>query len=48
MFYIDLWGFSIDPTYFGNNFTEQENPVLHILAFREPSQTKIDLGFFGC
>jgi hypothetical protein len=27
MFYIDLWGFSIDPPYFGYNSAEQENPV---------------------
>jgi hypothetical protein len=25
-----LWGFSIDPPYFGNNPAEQENPVLRI------------------
>jgi hypothetical protein len=25
-----LWGFSIDPPYFGYNSAEQENPVLHI------------------
>jgi hypothetical protein len=29
MFYIDLWGFSINPPYFGYNSTEQENHVLH-------------------
>jgi hypothetical protein len=30
MFYNVLWGFSIDPPYFGYNSAEQENPVLHI------------------
>jgi hypothetical protein len=44
----DLWGFSIDPPYFGYNSAEQENPILCILTFQEPSQTQIDMGFFGC
>jgi hypothetical protein len=30
MFYKVLWGFSIDPPYFGYNYAEQENPILHI------------------
>jgi hypothetical protein len=30
MFCNDLWGFSIDPPYFGYNFVEQENPILCI------------------
>jgi hypothetical protein len=30
MFYNVLWGFSIDPPYFGYNYVEQENPVLCI------------------
>jgi hypothetical protein len=46
MFFINLWGFSIDPPYFGYNSTEQENPVLHILTFQGPSETQIDLRFF--
>jgi hypothetical protein len=46
MFYIDLWGFSIDPPYFGYNSAKQENPVLRILAFQEPFRTQIDLRFF--
>jgi hypothetical protein len=33
--------------YFGYNSTEQENPVLHILMFQEPSGTQIDPRFFG-
>jgi hypothetical protein len=39
-----LWGFSIDPPYFGYNFARQENPVLRIFAFQGPSRTQIDLG----
>jgi hypothetical protein len=42
-----LWGFSIDPPYFGYNSTEEENPVLCIFTFEEPSRTQIDQGFFG-
>jgi hypothetical protein len=45
MIYNILWGFSIDPPYFGYNPVEQENPVLRIFKFREPSQTQIYLGF---
>jgi hypothetical protein len=33
MFFIDLWGFSIDRSYFGNNSAGQENRILHILMF---------------
>jgi hypothetical protein len=47
MFYNDLWGFSIDSPYFGYNSAEQENPVLCIFTFHEPSRTQIDLGLFG-
>jgi hypothetical protein len=47
MFYNDLWGFSIDPPYFDYNSTEQENPVLRISVFQEPSRTQIDLRFSG-
>jgi hypothetical protein len=46
MFFIDLWGFSIDPPYFGYNSADQGNPVLCILMFQRPSQTQFDLGFF--
>jgi hypothetical protein len=38
MFCIDLWGFSIDPPYFGYNSTEQENPLLCILTLQGPSR----------
>jgi hypothetical protein len=37
MFYSDLWGFSIDPPYFGYNSAGQENPVLLIFTFEGPS-----------
>jgi hypothetical protein len=47
MLFIDLWGFSIDPPYFGYISVEQENLVLCILTFQEPSGTQIDLRFFG-
>jgi hypothetical protein len=43
----DLWEFSINLSYFGYNSAEQENPILCIFTFREPSQTQIDLRFFG-
>jgi hypothetical protein len=42
-----LWGFSIDPPYFGYNSLEQENPILRIFVFHGHSWTLIDLGFFG-
>jgi hypothetical protein len=32
----DLWGFSINLSYFGYNSTEQEDPVLFIFMFQEP------------
>jgi hypothetical protein len=37
MFYNVLWGFSIDPPYFGYNSAGQEKPVFHIFKFLEPS-----------
>jgi hypothetical protein len=42
-----LWGFFVDPLYFGYNSAGQKNPVLHIFAFQGPFRTQIDLGFFG-
>jgi hypothetical protein len=45
MIYNVLWGFSIDPPYFGYILAEQENPILRIFKFEEPSQAQIDLGF---
>jgi hypothetical protein len=35
----DLWEFSIDPSYYGYNSVEQENPILCIFTFQEPSWT---------
>jgi hypothetical protein len=46
MFCIDLWGFSIDPPYFGFNSTKQETHVLHIFMFQVPSRTQTEQGFF--
>jgi hypothetical protein len=46
MIYNILWGFSIDPPYFGYNSTEYENPILRIFAFLGPSWTQVDKGFF--
>jgi hypothetical protein len=43
----DLWGFSIDTPYLGYNSAEQENPVLCIFTFREPSRTQIAWDFSG-
>jgi hypothetical protein len=45
IFYNILWGFSIDSPYFGYNSAGQENSVLCIFKFQEPSRTQIDLGF---
>jgi hypothetical protein len=46
MFFIDLWGFSIDSPYFGYNSAEQETHVLCILMFQGSSGTQINRGFF--
>jgi hypothetical protein len=45
MIYNVLWGFSIDPPYFGYNSGGKEKPVLHIFAFQGPSRTQIDPRF---
>jgi hypothetical protein len=45
MFYNDLWGFFIDPPYFGYNSAEQENPVLCILRFRDLLGLKLTWDF---
>jgi hypothetical protein len=45
-FCINLWGFSINPPYFGYNSVEHETPVLCILMFWGPSGTQIDQRFF--
>jgi hypothetical protein len=47
MFYINLCGFSFDLPYFGYNSARQENHVLCILMFQEPSGTQINPRFFG-
>jgi hypothetical protein len=45
MFYNVLWGFFIDPPYFGYNSAGQENPILRIFKFQEPFRTQIDPRF---
>jgi hypothetical protein len=45
MFCINLWGFFIDPPYFGYNSTEKEIYVLSILTFQGPSGTQIEQDF---
>jgi hypothetical protein len=48
MFYNVLWGFSIDPPYFGYYSIEQENPVLRIFfCFRDLPRLKLTWDFSG-
>jgi hypothetical protein len=42
MFCINLWGFFIDPPYFGYNSAEQEIHVLCILTLQGPFGLYID------
>jgi hypothetical protein len=44
MFNNDLWGFSIDPPYFGYNSAEQENSVLR---FRDLPGLKLTCDFLA-
>jgi hypothetical protein len=46
-FYNVLWGFSIDPPYFGYNSAGQENPVLHIFIFRDLPGLKLTHDFWS-
>jgi hypothetical protein len=43
----DLWGFSIDPPYFGDNSAEQENSVCVFLCFRNLPELKLKWDFLG-
>jgi hypothetical protein len=43
-----FWGFTNYPLYLGNNSAEQENSVLSIFHFQGPTQSQIELGFWGC
>jgi hypothetical protein len=43
----DLWGFSIDPPYFGCNSTKQENPVCVLLRFKNLPELKLTWDFSG-
>jgi hypothetical protein len=45
MFYNVLWGFSIDPSYFGYNSAGQENPIFVFLSFRDLLGLKLTLDF---
>jgi hypothetical protein len=47
MFYNDLWGFSIDPPYFGYNSTEQENMFCVFLRLRDLPGLKLTWDFLG-
>jgi hypothetical protein len=47
MFCTDLWGFSIDPPYFGYNSAEREIPVLCIWCFRNIRKLKFTEAFSG-
>jgi hypothetical protein len=42
-----LWGFSMDPPYFGYNFVGQENAVLRILSFGDHPVLKLTLDFWN-
>ena len=46
MFYIDLWGFFINPLSLVYNSAEQETFVFGIFKFQGPYGTQIGLGFF--
>jgi hypothetical protein len=43
----DLWGFSIDPPYFGYNSAEQENLFCVFLYFRNLPELKVTWNFLG-
>jgi hypothetical protein len=47
MFCIDLWGFSIDPSYFGYNSAEQETVFSVFWRFRDLSELKLIEDFYG-
>jgi hypothetical protein len=47
MFYNVLWGFSINPPYFGYNSVGQENSVLRILSFRDLPRLKLAWDFWS-
>jgi hypothetical protein len=47
MFCIYLWGFSIDPPYFGYNFAEQENMFCVFLCFKNLPELKLTWDFWA-
>ena len=40
MFYIDFWGFTNDPLYFGYNSAGPENPVFHVFDVSGPKRSQ--------
>ena len=45
MFYIDFWGFTNDPLYFGYNSAGPENPVFHVFDVSGPKWSQKGLIF---
>ena len=45
MFYIDFWGFTNDPLYFGYNPAGAETPVFHVFDVSGPKRSKKGLIF---
>ena len=45
MFYIDFWGFTNDPLYFGYNSAGPENPVFHVFDVSGPKRSQKGLIF---
>ena len=45
MFYIDFWGFTNDPLYFGYNSVGPEIPVFHVFDVLGPKRSKKGLIF---
>jgi len=48
MFYIDFWGFTNDPLYFGYNPAGQKNPVFNVFDVSGPIRSQKDLNFWEC
>jgi hypothetical protein len=47
MIYNVLWGFSIDPPYFGYNSAGQKKPCFAYLSFRNLSELKLTWDFWS-
>ena len=48
IFYIDFWGFTNDPLYFGYNPAGQKNHVFNVFDVSGPIRSQMDLSFWGC